>query len=70
MLQRICCLLYTSNGQKAYVYAEFVTVAEKEIAEQQSTESSESSETSTDPDAPIVVNGSGREEVSSASRCV
>lgn len=55
------------NGQKAYVYAEFVTVAEKEITEQQETEFSEDSETSADPDAPIIVNGSGREEVSSES---
>lgn len=55
------------NGTKAYVYADFVLITEKEVTVQDGNTSSGSSEASPDPNAPIIVNGSGRQEVSSES---
>ena len=63
------------NGGKAYVYAEFVKVSqvEKSVWDAASTAggnpdtaSSEEPTATPDPDAPIVVNGSGRSDIESS----
>ncbi|MGN0478823.1 MAG: SH3 domain-containing protein [Hominenteromicrobium sp.] len=63
------------NGGKAYVYAEFVTVTEMDktalntgsASDPQASADPAQAAATPDPNAPITVNGSGRENVSTSS---